>query len=168
MSTKEGLVVYGSLIGASVAFLLFCRRYQLPALPLGDLVAPSLALGLALGRLGCLLNGCCFGGPCEHAWAVTFPADSPPYLDQKGWGDYHGFRLAEGPSGEPLVGRIDPEGPFAATSLRVGDLIVAIGGTSGRSPRDGPIRAGAGRFGVGIDVGRRPHGQRLGWPFARA
>ena len=125
---KGGLVVYGSLIGATAAFLLFCRRYQLPPLPLGDLIAPSLALGLSLGRLGCLLNGCCYGGPCDHAWALSFPADSPPYLDQKGWGDFHGFRLVEGPSGQPIVGSIDLHGPFAATPLRVGDAVVAVGG----------------------------------------
>jgi phosphatidylglycerol---prolipoprotein diacylglyceryl transferase len=127
---KGGLVVYGSLIGAALAFALFCRRYRLPALPLGDLIAPSLALGLALGRVGCLLNGCCFGGPTDHAWAVRFPVGSPPYLDQQGWGEFHGLRLAAGPQGQAVVGAIDPHGPFAATPLEVGDQVVAIDGRS--------------------------------------
>ena len=45
-------------------------------------MAPGLLIGLALGRLGCFLNGCCFGSPCELPWAVRFPPDSPPWLDQ--------------------------------------------------------------------------------------
>jgi phosphatidylglycerol:prolipoprotein diacylglycerol transferase len=128
---KGGLVVYGSLLGAMVAFLAFCRKYGLPPLPLADLIAPSLALGLALGRVGCLLNGCCFGGTCDHAWAVTFPADSPPYLDQKGWGNFHGLQLAAGKggeSGQAVVADVDPQGPFAGTTLGAGQAIVAING----------------------------------------
>jgi phosphatidylglycerol:prolipoprotein diacylglycerol transferase len=125
---KGGLVVYGSLVGAALALLLFCRRYRLPVLPLADLIAPSLALGLAWGRIGCLLNGCCFGGPCDYPWAVTFPADSPPYLEQKGWGAFYGLQLGQNPRGQVVVQSIDPHGPFAATTLRVGDQLVAIDG----------------------------------------
>jgi phosphatidylglycerol:prolipoprotein diacylglycerol transferase len=123
---KGGLVVYGALLGAAAAFVVFCRRYRLPSLALGDLIAPSLALGLALGRIGCLLNGCCFGGPSEHAWAVTFPPNSPPYLDQKGWGSFHGLKLTAGPEDKVVVEAVEPGGPFAETSLRAGDVIVAI------------------------------------------
>jgi phosphatidylglycerol:prolipoprotein diacylglycerol transferase len=125
---KGGLVVYGSLLGAMLSFALFCRWNRLPMLPLADLIAPSLALGLALGRIGCLLNGCCFGGPCDYPWAMTFPADSPPYLDQKGWGAYHGLRLTANPRGQAVVGAIDPQGPLAATTLQVGDVLIAING----------------------------------------
>lgn len=80
--TRGGLVVFGSLIGAVVGLVLFAlvRRVPLPALC--DLVVPSFALGQALGRIGCLLNGCCFGGLSDLPWAVTFPIDSPPYLVQ--------------------------------------------------------------------------------------
>ncbi len=76
-----GLVVYGSLIGAALAFLVFTWRHQLPRLALADVIAPSLVLGLALGRIGCFLNGCCWGGLCTLPWSVTFPKDSPVYLD---------------------------------------------------------------------------------------
>jgi phosphatidylglycerol:prolipoprotein diacylglycerol transferase len=79
---KGGLVVYGSLIGAGIGFFAFVGKYRLPALALADLIAPSLAIGLALGRIGCFLNGCCFGGPCDLPWAVPFPAGSPPYDSQ--------------------------------------------------------------------------------------
>jgi phosphatidylglycerol:prolipoprotein diacylglycerol transferase len=38
-------------------------------------------VGLAIGRIGCFLNGCCYGGPCDLPWAVCFPPESPPWLD---------------------------------------------------------------------------------------
>ena len=79
---EGGLVVYGSLVGALVAAVWFLRKQQLPVLPIADLVAPSLALGLAIGRIGCLMNGCCYGDVCEQPWAVSFPVESPPYYDQ--------------------------------------------------------------------------------------
>ncbi len=82
MFTEGGLVVYGSLIGASAAFVVFCLKHKVPLLALADMLAPSLAIGLALGRVGCLLNGCCYGGVCDAPWAVTFPVGSPAYQDQ--------------------------------------------------------------------------------------
>lgn len=80
--TEGGLVVYGALIGATLAFLVFTYRHKLPALALADLIAPSLLVGLAFGRIGCLLNGCCYGGESDLPWAVTFPRDSLPYMEQ--------------------------------------------------------------------------------------
>lgn len=77
-----GLVVFGSLPTAALAAWLFARRRGLPILTLADVVAPGLLLGLALGRVGCFLNGCCYGGPSDLPWAVRFPPQSPPWLDQ--------------------------------------------------------------------------------------
>jgi phosphatidylglycerol---prolipoprotein diacylglyceryl transferase len=77
-----GLVVFGSLPTAAFAAWRFARRRGLPLLRLADCIAPGLLLGLAIGRVGCFLNGCCFGGPCDLPWAVRFPPDSPPWLDQ--------------------------------------------------------------------------------------
>src|SRR5688572_21279710 len=59
---EGGLVIYGGFIGAAVGFTIFVRKHRLPLLAMADLVAPSMAIGLALGRIGCLLNGCCYGG----------------------------------------------------------------------------------------------------------
>jgi phosphatidylglycerol:prolipoprotein diacylglycerol transferase len=52
-----------------------------------DAVAPSLAIGIALGRVGCFLNGCCFGATTDLPWAITFPAGSLPWLHHvhNGW-----------------------------------------------------------------------------------
>jgi phosphatidylglycerol:prolipoprotein diacylglycerol transferase len=84
--SQGGLVVFGSLPTAALAAWLFARRRGLPILEVADVVAPGLLVGLALGRVGCFLNGCCYGGPCDLPWAVRFPPDSPPWLDQQARG----------------------------------------------------------------------------------
>jgi len=128
--TQGGLVVYGSLVGGLAAGLWFVRRRNLPTLALGDLIAPSMFLGLAFGRIGCLLNGCCFGGPCEHLWAVRFPDTAPVYEHQHRTGQLHGFQVGPDEDGEPIVSDLFPHGPAAESGLRVGDRIVAINGRS--------------------------------------
>jgi phosphatidylglycerol:prolipoprotein diacylglycerol transferase len=77
-----GLVVFGSLPSAAVAAWWFAKRRNLSLLKLADCIAPGMLVGLALGRLGCFLNGCCYGGPCDLPWAVSFPPGSPPWMDQ--------------------------------------------------------------------------------------
>ena len=125
---KGGLVVYGSLIGAMISLAYFAIRYRVPLLPLGDLIAPSMALGLALGRLGCLMNGCCFGGQCDHAWAVTFPAGSPPYVDQLGAGKFHGLEFGDQADGVVEVTDVLPGRPAAMSGVSVGQRVMAING----------------------------------------
>lgn len=93
-----GLVVYGALIGAAVAFVWFSIVNRLPPVPLADVVAPSLVLGQAIGRIGCFLNGCCWGGLGDVPWAVRFPSQSPPHLSQV----EHGLILASAPTSLPV------------------------------------------------------------------
>ncbi len=73
-----GLVVFGALPTAGLAAWWYARRHGLPLLRLADVVAPGLLVGLAIGRVGCFLNGCCYGGPTGLPWAVSFPEGSPP------------------------------------------------------------------------------------------
>jgi phosphatidylglycerol:prolipoprotein diacylglycerol transferase len=68
-----GLVYYGGLLGASLAGVLYARRKRQPLWKLADILAPSIALGQVFGRIGCLLNGCCYGRPCHLPWAISFP-----------------------------------------------------------------------------------------------
>jgi phosphatidylglycerol---prolipoprotein diacylglyceryl transferase len=68
-----GLVFYGGLIGASLAGILYARLKQIPVWKLADVLAPSIALGYVFGRIGCLLNGCCYGRACDLPWAITYP-----------------------------------------------------------------------------------------------
>jgi phosphatidylglycerol:prolipoprotein diacylglycerol transferase len=72
-----GLVYYGGLAGASLACMLYARRGRRPLWRLADILAPSIALGQVFGRIGCLLNGCCYGRPCHLPWAISFPENNP-------------------------------------------------------------------------------------------
>ena len=72
---RAGLVYYGGLIGASLAGIIFCYRNKVPLWRMGDVMAPSVALGHAFGRIGCFMTGCCYGKACDLPWAVHFPKD---------------------------------------------------------------------------------------------
>jgi len=65
-------VFYGGLIGAVVVAFVYMRRYRMPLWTTTDVFAPGIALGHAVGRLGCLMAGCCFGRPTSLPWAITF------------------------------------------------------------------------------------------------
>jgi len=73
---KGGLVFYGGLIAALVADYIYLKTRKLDPWLVADVVAPAIALGQAFGRIGCFLNGCCFGGVCTPAFpmSVRFPA----------------------------------------------------------------------------------------------
>ncbi|MEI2723870.1 MAG: prolipoprotein diacylglyceryl transferase [Verrucomicrobiota bacterium] len=75
MFQRGGLVYYGGLTGASLAVILFARWKRIPLWKLADVLTPSIALGSMFGRIGCLMNGCCFGRSCELPWAIRFPDD---------------------------------------------------------------------------------------------
>lgn len=126
---EGGLVVYGSLIGALAAGIFFLRKHRLPMLPIADLIAPSLALGLCIGRIGCLMNGCCYGGVCDQPWGITFPENSPPFLDQYRNGDFAGFRLNANEDGRPTVTRVNPGSEAEKAGLKVGMIVEQIYGT---------------------------------------
>lgn len=68
-----GLSFYGSLGAGVLTTLLFCRRRGIGFLQIADLITPSLVLGYAFGRIGCFLNGCCYGVPTTLPWGVKFP-----------------------------------------------------------------------------------------------
>lgn len=73
MLSKGGLVWYGGVIGAFVASVVYTRLKRINLNHFGDIVAPAAALGLAIGRIGCLLAGCCYGAPCDLPWAIHYP-----------------------------------------------------------------------------------------------
>jgi phosphatidylglycerol:prolipoprotein diacylglycerol transferase len=72
---QGGLVFYGGLIGAALAVILFARWAKQPLWKIADVLAPSIALGHVLGRLGCFINGCCYGRAADLPWAVHYPQD---------------------------------------------------------------------------------------------
>ena len=92
--TEGGLVIYGGMVGGVIAGALFCRRFHQPVLAFADLITPGFLIGLAFGRIGCLLNGCCFGGVCTAELpAIQFPQGSPPYVAQLEEGELLGLKV---------------------------------------------------------------------------
>lgn len=73
LSTLQAAGVYqgGLLLAILVAFF-YMRHNGLPGFLTADVFAPGLALGHAIGRLGCLAAGCCWGAECHRSWAITF------------------------------------------------------------------------------------------------
>ncbi len=71
-----GLVFYGGFIAATLSMLLYARRNRLPLGNIADLAVPALPLAHAFGRIGCFLNGCCFGKVSDSVLAWTYPATS--------------------------------------------------------------------------------------------
>ncbi|MBF0595131.1 MAG: prolipoprotein diacylglyceryl transferase [Candidatus Omnitrophica bacterium] len=68
---QGGLAWQGSFAGGMLGAVVFIRRQRLPLWPLLDAAAPYIALGQAIGRIGCLLNGCCYGKAAD--WGLYFP-----------------------------------------------------------------------------------------------
>jgi phosphatidylglycerol:prolipoprotein diacylglycerol transferase len=77
-----GLTYYGGFIGASAGAWFLLKRDRFPFWKAADLAGVAVPLGLAFGRMGCLLAGCCFGAECELPWALSFPPKSPASEEQ--------------------------------------------------------------------------------------
>ena len=75
---EGGIVLYGGLIGGLLGFSIFILIRKLHFIRLLDVFVPAMALAQGFGRIGCFLNGCCFGIETNVAWAVSFPFLSHP------------------------------------------------------------------------------------------
>jgi phosphatidylglycerol:prolipoprotein diacylglycerol transferase len=130
--TEGGLVAYAAFLGGILGLLLFVRKYRQPLLALCDLLAPCIILGLAIGRIGCLLNGCCYGGTSELPWAITFPKGnwpySPAYVAQVERGQMYGFELSGDPQVAPVLKSVQPQSPAGQAGLQKGDRLQTVGG----------------------------------------
>lgn len=73
-----GLSFHGALVGAVAVIAFYGWKHKMGFWKLADVIAPSVFLGYAFGRVGCLLNGCCYGEPCSLPWAVVFPVEGGP------------------------------------------------------------------------------------------
>ena len=140
--TEGGLVIYGGVIGGLVAGGVFCWRHRLRLAATADLIAPGFLLGLAIGRIGCLLHGCCFGGAC---WAnlpnIHFPAGSVPYNSQLASGELLGIELRDSyhPPGD--VAAVRPGSLAEQADIRPGTRVEELAwGVAGQpaSPADPP------------------------------
>jgi phosphatidylglycerol:prolipoprotein diacylglycerol transferase len=156
---KGGIVVYGAVFGGLIGYTIFYRRvlrhFKISGWKLADSVAPLIATGLAIGRIGCYLNGCCWGQPaCVECQTVPLspelgrfpllPAHAreqvclPPGPTTR-MPQIHGLQTSTGFSiaprlplgaGDPrtLVLAVEPDSAAAAAGLKAGDRIVAVNG----------------------------------------
>ncbi len=124
--TEGGLVIYGGVIGGLVAGGIYCYRHRLNVAATADLIAPGFLLGLALGRIGCLLHGCCFGGVCQaNLPTIQFPHGSGPYQAQAASGQLLGLELD--PARLPATVRaVREQSPAAKAGIQAGMRVTAI------------------------------------------
>jgi phosphatidylglycerol---prolipoprotein diacylglyceryl transferase len=132
---EGGIVLQGGIIGGTVAFILFyryvLRRFGVSIWQMGDLTAPALCLGIAIGRVGCLLNGCCWGNTADAACpSIEFPLLTAPsremLVDRDGLQTVTGF-LAERMGADDVrtvVGKVEPDSNAAKAGIKQGDRIV--------------------------------------------
>lgn len=73
---QGGLTLYGGIVAGTFAGLVAARRQGLPMWVTADALTPAIAVGTMFGRVGCYLNGCCYGRPTTLPWGVQFPPDS--------------------------------------------------------------------------------------------
>jgi len=107
-----GFSEYGGLMGAALAGFLMTRKFKLDVWRLGDLLAPNLGIGIAIMRIGCYLNGCCFGKETNLPWGVRFPLFS----------DAHMYELNKGTANLLSVTPVHP--------TEIYELIAALIGTA--------------------------------------
>jgi phosphatidylglycerol---prolipoprotein diacylglyceryl transferase len=97
---EGGLVLYGGIVFGFCAAVYFLKKNKLPVWRVVDILAPSLALGVAIGRIGCFLNGCCYGR-LSARWGVRFPGvDNPPAYEEQ---LRHGFISPAASSSLPVL-----------------------------------------------------------------
>jgi phosphatidylglycerol---prolipoprotein diacylglyceryl transferase len=130
---EGGLVFYGSAIGGVVgyfvAYFLLLRKHGVSTWKMADIIAPCAAVGLCLGRIGCLLNGCCYGNvACPDCPAVSFQLPSPPRFElvRLGYQTAAGFTMTDAID---RVGKVEPGSAAASAGLRDGDEILEVNDT---------------------------------------
>ena len=85
--SSGGLTFYGGFLLATPVLIAYAIWKKVPLLRGMDIIAPCLMVGLAFGRIGCYLNGCCYGAECSHELGVQFPYGSNAFVEQYAKGE---------------------------------------------------------------------------------
>jgi len=72
IASGAGLAIFGAILGAMLGVWIYCRIRRVPFAPLGDALAPGIILAQAIGRIGCTINGCCYGVSTSLPWAFVW------------------------------------------------------------------------------------------------
>jgi phosphatidylglycerol:prolipoprotein diacylglycerol transferase len=80
--SSGGLTFYGGFLLATPVMIIYAIKKKVPLLTGMDIMAPCLMIGLAFGRIGCYLNGCCYGEECQLPWGAAFPYGSNAFVEQ--------------------------------------------------------------------------------------
>jgi phosphatidylglycerol---prolipoprotein diacylglyceryl transferase len=113
---KGGLELLGGVIMAILVIMLYMRVKKLPVRRYLDILAIGLMLALAFGRIGCFLNGCCFGRPTNCAVGIHFPYGSPAYQSQTSPDPTRNRAKAYLDLPADFFGRFDEQGKWLAAS----------------------------------------------------
>ncbi len=76
MLNEGGMAIHGAIVLGFIAGVVTARIKGLPVWKTADIIAPYIALGQAIGRIGCFFNGCCYGREYDGLFSVTFPQDT--------------------------------------------------------------------------------------------
>lgn len=127
-----GLVFYGSIFGGAIGYFVYyyrvLRKHHITHWKMLDIIACCIPLGLALGRVGCLFTGCCFGNvACYECPAIHFPLNSPPTIEmiRRGYQSPLGFLLKDDTL---TVAAVEPGSSAADAGLLPGDVIQKVNG----------------------------------------
>ncbi len=135
-----GLVVFGSIIGGVLGSLIFMRRKKMPIAVTLDMMAPAVMIGIAFGRIGCLMNGCCFGAVCDAHHGIVFPEHSPAHQHQIVHGEtfYDGLKFKTA-DGKTVISEVQPGSAAEKAGLKSDMVVRSISGMVHGQPQSGQV-----------------------------
>ena len=125
--TEGGLVVYGAILGGIAGILGWTLLQKVVPLSLLDAIVPAFFIGLAFGRIGCLMNGCCYGGVVESGLpAIAFPRGAPAYMDQLASGRLLGIHTKSTHGRDSTIDAVDPGSWAQRNGIAPGQILDSI------------------------------------------
>ncbi|MBU6385783.1 MAG: prolipoprotein diacylglyceryl transferase [Planctomycetes bacterium] len=125
--TEGGLVVYGAILGGIAGILGWTILQKVTPLSLLDAIVPAFFIGLAFGRIGCLLNGCCYGGIVDSGLpSIEFPRGAPAYMDQLASGRLLGINTKKTSSEDHSIESIQPSSWASQNGIQPGHVLESV------------------------------------------